>query len=178
MVPVRRLPWLPVLVLALPATVSACSSTESAARLCTTSQLVITVVPGGAAGGHYGLLARFRNKGHAECSLVGYPVVADVNASGGHLLAATLTPQGYIGGLRNANTLPAATLAPGQTATAVIEALNTTSSPPCPTVTGETGLFVAPPGQTEGTTFPLVIGNSICSQLEVHPVVAGMTGRE
>lgn len=174
----RRACVLIVLILVYPFSVAACTgSSTSAAPECRTSQLTITAVPGGVAAGHSAIDIHFRNVSKVQCSMVGYPFVSDINAKGAPVLQAIPTPQGYIGGLRNPDTLPIVDLAPGQTATSIIEAVNSANYfPPCPTVTGETGMFVQPPGQEKGVTVPLTLGNSVCSQLEVHPVVAGQVG--
>lgn len=148
------------------------SSSTSVGLPCRISQLSITISTPGAAAGHEGALIHFRNISKAACSMVGYPFVAQANG-----LQALDTPQGYMGGLKNPDTLPAVVLAPNQTATSVLEAVNILAySPPCPTVTGKMGTSIEPPGQEKAVTVALTLADSVCSQLQVHPVVAGQTG--
>lgn len=148
------------------------SSSLSVGLPCRTSQLSITISGPGAAAGHEGALIHFRNISKAECSMVGYPFVEQVNG-----LQALDTPQGYMGGLKNPDTLPLVDLAPNQTATSVLEAINGLGySRPCPSVTGQMGTSIEPPGQEKAVTLALTLADSVCSQLQVHPVVAGKTG--
>jgi hypothetical protein len=153
------------------------SSSTSGVPRCTTAQLNITASPGGVAAGHSSVLVRFRNVVRTSCSLIGYPSIADVGSNGAEILGAVPTPNGYIGGLRDPNTLPETTLRPGETATSIVEAVNSANyQPPCPTLAGITGMSITPPGQARGVTVTMTLGDSICSQLEVHPVVKGQTG--
>ena len=105
---------------------------------------------------------------------VGAPAaLAAVDADGSQVAQARRTPKGYLGGLA-AGSPPVLTLAPGESASALVEALafNAFDGSACKAFGG---LLVTVPDDTVATRLPW--DSDGCSDLEVHPVVAGTTGR-
>jgi hypothetical protein len=88
---------------------------------CRASQLQVTATSMSPADRHRGVQLRFAlvSTG-APCSLVGYPSVD--SGSGGPLLQARRTPNGYLGGMPiGVNSPQVVDLIPGKVATAVVE---------------------------------------------------------
>lgn len=140
---------------------------------CTTSQLEIAPGRTGAGLGHSGTPILFRNRGTAPCHLRGYPGVAGLDAAGNQVVQAARSLQGYLGGLRSGDSPPLVELAPGETASALVEGTNNpegtaTSCPSYPS------LLVTPPDDTQSVR--VTAGLSGCSLIQVHPVVPGTTG--
>jgi len=150
------------------------STTTAAAAACTTAGLTVTAGPGNGGAGHIGLPILFRNTGTTPCRLHGYPGVAGLNAAGKEMTQAVRTASGYLGGVGGeTGGAPTVVLAPGQTASALVEGSdvpvgNATS---CPTYVG---LLVTPPDETHSVRLGAQLPG--CSGLQVHPVVAGQTG--
>ena len=122
--------------------------------------------------GHGGEPLIFTNAGSRTCTLQGYPGAAIMNGAT-VVLNSTRTLNGYIGDERQLSSAPLVTLAPGATASAMLE-WAADSGQPC--VSGGTGtLKVTPPNTTTTTSFgPMTAGSAgICSGFEIHPVVAG-----
>lgn len=142
---------------------------------CTMAQLKITLGHGGVGMGHSALPLIFLNTGSTACRLHGYPEVKALDANG-HLVAqAQQTPSGYMGGLADGSTLlPTVDLNPGQSASALVEGddVNPTDGSAC---TAHSSLLVTPPNETHSVR--LLTGGGGCSDLQVHPVVPGTTGR-
>jgi len=160
---------------------SACtngSSSASAYSECRTADLTITLSGPGSAAGHFGLLIHFRDVGSRACSLAGYPGVDIANSAGSILLVATPTPSGYMGGLKNINHIPVADLKRGGKATAVLEEINPLDAQiaSCQTAPDQAALLIYPPNQSRAVRVPTPIHASDCSNLEIHPVLAGSTG--
>jgi Protein of unknown function (DUF4232) len=129
-----------------------------------------------------GQVVLFTNDSDSACLLSGYPGVAGLDADGHLVTQAIRTPSGYMGGIVSGPTTPPiVSLAPGQTASAIVEGTDNplgteTSCPHYPF------LLVTPPNLTEqvqvtvsglGSSPPGLPG---CSNIEVHPVVPGSTG--
>jgi hypothetical protein len=141
---------------------------------CSAHQIAVSTAPGGAGVSHVGLVLRFRNSGTAGCILTGYPGAA-LSSAAGHEVQARRTPSGYLGGLTGSSHPPVLHVAPGATVSALLEGLDSDvahGGGPCPRYAH---LLVTPPNQrvTIRMATPL---QSICSP-EIHPVVAGSTGR-
>ena len=99
---------------------------------------------------------------------------AGLNASGAQVVQAQRTLTGMMGGLAPGVTaLPRITLAPGQTASAVVEGTDVPSGTEtsCPTYPS---LLVTAPNAKASVTIPFALPG--CSGLQVHPVVPGTSG--
>jgi hypothetical protein len=127
-----------------------------------------------AGSGHRSVVLLFTNTGSEACRLTGYPGVAGLDAAGTQVAQAQRARSGYAGGLVSGGSAPIVTLAPGQAASALVEALafNATDGSHC---TAFAGLLVTVPDDTASTRVPW--GNDGCSALQVHPVVPGTTGQ-
>jgi Protein of unknown function (DUF4232) len=144
----------------------------SAVVACTTGHLAVSIGGRDAGSGHRSRVLAFRNTGTTTCLLRGYPTVAAVDTTGEEVARARRTPAGYLGGIRS-GTAPVVRLAPGEIASATVEAL--AFGPDGASCTGYHALLVTPPGAT--VPVRLAWGSDGCSALEVHPVVAGTSGR-
>jgi hypothetical protein len=141
----------------------------------------VTNTGGGAALGHEDQILLFTNTSSTACTLTGYPGVAGLDAGGAQRVQARRIVGDYLGGLSpDTTTLPHVSLAPGRSASAVVEGTdNPPGAQPCPYYPF---LLVTPPNLTKqvqvqvfglGTRPPGLPG---CTAIEVHPVVAGTTG--
>lgn len=152
-------------------TTAAPSSGSSPLATCAFSDLVVAVGASGVATGHWGQRVSFRNGGTTTCMLYGYPGVALLNASGVEVAQATRTLQGFIGGLQTGwSRPPTAILAPGQTATAVIEGTDVPTVGGITSCPAYTGMLVTPPTSRQSVHFATSLGS--CSPVQVHPVIA------
>jgi Protein of unknown function (DUF4232) len=145
-----------------------------ATALCTGPNVGVSGAMASAAAGHQGVVLLFVNHGPANCLLFGYPGVAGLNANGAQVVQAQRTLTGMMGGLApGVTTVPRVTLAPGQTASAVVEGTDVPSGTEtsCPTYPS---LLVTAPNTMTSVMIPLALPG--CSGLEVHPVVPGMSG--
>jgi hypothetical protein len=140
---------------------------------CTIIDLNITVGGGDAGAGHRSVALIFRNTATATCQLRGYPGVAALDGQGTQVEQAQRSPAGYLGGLKG-TTVPTVDVAPGQTASALVEAL--ASGPGGASCTGYRGLLVTPPDETHSVRLALTWDG--CSNLQIHPVVPGDTGQQ
>jgi hypothetical protein len=139
---------------------------------CGDTGIAVSLIHEGVAGGNVGVDIEFTNTTTATtCTLSGYPT-AEFGTDNGISLWASQTLNGYIGGVFTA-TPPTVTLAPGQSASAIVE---WSDMPPsgqtCPTVS--TGLQITPPGNSVTTVLNNVGGP--CQGFQVHPVVPGTSG--
>ena len=123
------------------------------------------------AAGHGSLDLVFVNRLPQACTIVGYPGVDAVNASGGVLAHAKRTLNGYSGGAKAIKTL---TVQPGQTVSARVEWLNfdPTTAGAC---TFSKMIEVTPANTTNTAELPAQV--SVCG-LQVHPTVAGDSGTD
>jgi hypothetical protein len=142
---------------------------------CSAGQITLSVAPGGVGLGHVGVVLRFRNTSASGCTLTGYPG-ATLVTSAGLLVRARRTRAGYLGGVASSTrALPVLRLAPGATASALLEGLDadvTHGGRPCPRYAH---LLVTAPNQRLTVRLPSPL-RRVC-QPEVHPVVAGSSGR-
>jgi hypothetical protein len=141
---------------------------------CTVAHLSINLGEGGAGSGHRSAALMFRNTGSKTCRLHGYPGVAALDAHGTQIEQARRTPSGYLGGLKPAASAPIADIAPGQSASALLEAL--AFGPGGRSCAPYAGLLVTPPDETRSVR--LAWSGDGCSNLEIHPVVPGDTGQQ
>jgi hypothetical protein len=117
----------------------------------------------------------FTNVGQSMCSLSGYPKVTALNAKGEPVAQARPTPSGYLGGLKNGAALPVVDLLPGQSASAMVEAMafEISDGSSC---TPYASMLVVPPGGSQPEPVEWECDGG--SELQVHPVVAGETGQQ
>jgi hypothetical protein len=121
----------------------------------------------------------FTNSGSSTCTLTGYPG-ATVTNNGQYNFApyvnAQRTLRGYLGG---ASAVTTVSLAPGGTASAVLEWLDapTDGSEPnaanCPGMAGGY-LEITPPNTTVASKFDPP--TDMCTDIQIHPVVSGSSG--
>jgi hypothetical protein len=143
---------------------------------CTLAHLKVSVQSGGAGLGNYGLLLVFKHDNSTTCVMHGYPGVAGLDAHGNQVTQARRTLRGYLGGLEQSiNVIPTVRLAPGETASALVEGTNV---PPgnATSCTEYKGLLVTPPDETQSVR--LAVTANGCDGLQIHPVVPGDTGSE
>ncbi|MEP7192464.1 MAG: DUF4232 domain-containing protein [Actinomycetota bacterium] len=138
---------------------------------CTNSGL--GVQPGAALAGmgHAGAAIVFTNISGHTCTLGGYPGVAGLDSTGQVVANAVRSAIGYLGGSYTQTTVR---LAPGGKASALVEGTTnpTGAATSCPSYPR---LRVTASDQT--STHTLSIEMPGCSPLQIHPVVAGTTGR-
>lgn len=138
-------------------------------------QLRVTYGPIEAGSGHRGMPIIFTNTGQSMCRLSGYPKVAALNAKGEPVAQAKPTPSGYLGGLKSGAALPTVDLLPGQSASAMVEAMAFDASGGSACTPYASMLVVTPDGlQAEALEWECDGG----SGLQVHPVVPGETGQQ
>jgi Domain of unknown function (DUF4232) len=140
---------------------------------CTHAHTAVSLGPPEAATGHVGITIRFRNSGDATCTLTGYPGAELVGHNRRRDAARTL--RGFMGGLSSsARAIPGVRLAPGGSASALLEGedVNPKTNGGCPNYSA---LLVTPPNQRVAVHLPRSL--AICDP-EIHPVVAGQTGRQ
>jgi hypothetical protein len=150
------------------------TTTPASAALCVGPNVGVSGNMASSAAGHQGVVLLFVNNGSTSCVLYGYPGAAGLNASGAQVVQAQRTLTGMMGGLAPGVTaLPRITLAPGQTASAVVEGTDVPSGneTSCPTYSS---LLVTAPNAKVSVTIPLSLPG--CSGLQVHPVVPGTSG--
>lgn len=146
----------------------------AASDACAGSAIRVSTGTGGAGLGHVGIPLLFTNTSSRTCHLQGYPGVDGVRADGG-TETARRTPRGYLGGLAPGATPPDVALAPGQTATALVEGIDVPvdGATSCPQLRR---LRVTPPNTR--TTVTIDATPPDCAGLLVHPVLAGTTGTQ
>jgi hypothetical protein len=126
--------------------------------------------------GHWGFPLILVNKGSSTCRLVGYPGVAGLDADGSQVTQARRTPSGYLGGLSDPGAAPPTVdLAPGASASALVEGTNVPSgnATSCPVYHG---LLVTPPDETHSVRVDVTPNG--CDGLQIHPVVPGEAGSQ
>jgi hypothetical protein len=165
---------------AVPAGGTTTVPTSATLSACLLSGLLVSSGSAGGAAGSYGQTILFTNRGGTTCTMLGYPGVAALNANGQQVAQATRNPTGMMGGLQSTTSpISVVTLAPGQTASAEVEA----SDIPVGTATScvyYPALLVTPPGETHSVTVNVSVGISGipgCVPIAVNPVVAGTSGR-
>ncbi|MGI8666962.1 MAG: DUF4232 domain-containing protein [Jatrophihabitans sp.] len=154
----------------------ATSKTSSAPAdlvVCAPPYLTVSAKQASGGDGHDGYVLRYTNTGQISCSMTGYPGLAILNAAGKQILQATRTPAGYLGGIRNGKPpFPTVTLSAGESASALLEGIpSDTRGNGCPT---EHALLTTAPNTTSSVR--VAITTTICSQVQIHPIVAGSTG--
>ena len=147
------------------------SPAVDAVPACADADLTVSVSPGGVGLGHIGSTIVFTNVSDHQCALTGYPRVTGLDSSGREVTLALPTLTGYLGGSYTTATVQ---LARGGSASALVEGTSVPAgtATTCPVYPR---LLVVAPTQTRSHVF--ASGMPGCSRLEVHPVVAGETGR-
>ncbi|HEX4788864.1 MAG TPA: DUF4232 domain-containing protein [Actinospica sp.] len=140
---------------------------------CANADVTVTVGTGDAAMSHDAQVLKFTNGSSHTCTLRGYPGAAVVGG-GRTLLNATRQLNGYVGDERQLSSAPTVILAPGQTASAVLE-WEANAGEKCYS-NGSGNLVVTPPNTTESTSLRAVTVGSggVCAGFEIHPVVPGV----
>ncbi|HEX8771211.1 MAG TPA: DUF4232 domain-containing protein [Acidimicrobiales bacterium] len=152
----------------MPTTVAASTSK------CLLRELRVSAGDGGAGLGHVGFPILFVNIGTSPCSLTGFPGVAAIDTHGVQLAQARRTLAGYLGGVRPGSAQPPVVeLAVGEQASALIEGTDVPSGSD-DSCSNYARFLVTPPDETESVT--IEHGLPGCSELQIHPVVAGSTG--
>lgn len=144
-------------------------------RACGLDQLTVTINDVGKEEGglgHTSTALLLRNTGTTLCRLSGYPKVVALDSGQNVVAEARQTLSGYMGGITGSKP-PAVELAPGQSASTLFEALVVNADGTACQMYA--GLRVTPPGQTGGVTIRW--GLAGCAEPEVHPIVAGESGR-
>ena len=159
---------------ASPASAVATGGSTSAAGSaeCKLASLSVTAGKPGAAGGHSRVVLAFINTGTAPCTMQGYPGVAILDAGSAQVAQARRTAQGYMGGLPAGQSPPLVSLRPGDSASAIIEALS--ANPDGTACKPWSGLLVTAPDDTRSTQLVWAAGG--CADPQVHPVVPGLGG--
>ena len=144
------------------------ATAQAAPRHCPAAALKVSARDGGAGLSHQGTLLVFTNISASTCTLTGYPHVFVVDARGRTVTGATRTLSGYLGGVRGH--IATVTLASRASGSALLEGLAIRrNGDGCP---AEPELRLTSP-QTF-TPVLLRAGTDICTDVEVHPVVAGV----
>lgn len=148
-------------------------SAPAGASACAGSAIQVQVKSAGAAMNHGGDVLIFTNHGGSACTLQGYPGVAVVKGST-TLLNATRTLTGYMSDDPGGSGPALVTLAPGKSASAMVEWEGNAGEACYPAGTGT--LEVTPPNTRSTSSFgTLTLGGlGICAGFEVHPVVSGV----
>jgi len=148
------------------------STSAAGSAECTLESLSVTAGKPGAAGGHSRVVLAFINAGTAPCTMQGYPGVAILDAGSAQVAQARRTAQGYMGGLPAGQSPPLVSLRPGDSASAIIEALS--ANPDGTACKPWSGLLVTAPDDTRSTQLVWAAGG--CADPQIHPVVPGLEG--
>jgi hypothetical protein len=154
----------------LAATASADATTPHTVAACGNNAIGVIAGRSEGATGHGSFVLQFRNLTGSSCSLTGYPGL-DALGSGGRVLRhARRTLSGFAGGASAVRTI---VLAPDHRASATVEWMNFNprTSGPC---TFSTTVNTTPPNTAH--TVNRRVSVSVCD-LQIHPVVAGRSGR-
>lgn len=140
---------------------------------CTGPLIQVTVKNAGIAMNHFGRVLIFTNDGRSACTMRGYPGAA-VTKGSTILLNATRSLSGYLADDPAITDIPVITLAPGGSASAMLE-WEGDAGEAC--YADGTGTFDVTPPNTAGTSSfgTLTLGTKgICADFEVHPVTSGI----
>ena len=142
---------------------------------CTASVLNISAATGPSGAGHQSEVLHFSNAGSHTCFVRGSPGVAQLGVSSQTLQNAVRTFSGYLGGLPSGQSVPTVVLAPGRSASALVEALDAATNGSTACVGADaTGLLVTAPDQTSSVQVPSLL--KACADFQVHPIVAASSG--
>ncbi|GAA1741700.1 DUF4232 domain-containing protein [Luedemannella helvata] len=135
---------------------------------CAAGNLAIVARDAGRSGGQHGVVLIFTNAGDGPCRFYGYPGVAGLDAADKQITQARRAKSGPLGGLPEDRPIPHIDVAAGQAASALLEAADGACEP-------FAGLLVTPPDETQ--SFRIAWPSKGCADLQVHPIVAGVTGQ-
>jgi hypothetical protein len=140
---------------------------------CGNADITVSLGTGDAAMSHDSQVLKFTNSSGRTCTLRGYPG-ASVIGGGRTLLDATRELNGYIGDERQLTSPPTVVLAPGKTASAVLE-WEANAGEKCYS-NGSGNLVTTPPNTTRSTSLrAITVGaQGVCASFEIHPVVPGV----
>jgi hypothetical protein len=159
------------------AAVSSATPALVAGAACLGTQLTVSFSPRDfGVGGHTGGLFEFTNPSATPCTLIGYPGVALVNRSGQQQFQAVRTLAGYLGGSTKPAPQTVTLAARGGVASALLETVDRNNDPNGSACGESTAVLVTIPNTTTTRTFPET-SVPLCAAPEIHPVVAGTTGR-
>jgi len=146
---------------------------ETGVSACTGPELQVTIKSAGAAANHTGRVMIFTNNGSSACTMQGYPGVSVVNGSTS-LLNATRTLSGFITDDPGIKSAPLVTVAPGQSASAMVEWAGNAGETCYANGTGT--LEITPPNTRSTSSFgTLPLGDDgVCAEFQVHPVTSGI----
>jgi hypothetical protein len=117
----------------------------------------------------------FTNVGQSVVTLSGYPKVAAVDANGDPVAEARQEPLGYLGGLKADTEPPTVELAPGESASALVEAM-AFEAPNGRAAKPYVAISLTPPGESQAVVLQWECDGG--SELQIHPVVRGETGQQ
>jgi hypothetical protein len=148
----------------------------SAPPNCTTPQLHVSAGKTETATGHSGFPLLFSNTSSHKCRLSGYPGVAGLDADGRQVIQAQRETSGFFGGLPDysGGPLPAIGLAPGETASALVEGTDGKLNGAAPCVPFA-AMLVTPPNAVQSVRVEVAMPG--CLDLQVQPVVLGIAGQ-
>ncbi len=153
------------------------TAAASAAGLpeCRNADITVSLGQGQGAAGHISVLLLFANAAGHACYLRGYPG-AELDDPSGALppLDAVRKLTGPMGGAEGMAKAPLVTLAAGQSGSAVLEWSDVSAGSTASCYTGADELEVTPPNSTLTTKLSLGSGALVCSDFQVHPVLAAV----
>jgi hypothetical protein len=153
-------------LLAVPTTAA-----SAAPPACGDASIAVSATRTDSGAGHGSLVLRFRNRTAHACTLTGYPGLDALNRQGVVMKHARRTVLGYAGG--SSQGVQTIRVAPGGFASATVEWLN--FNPQTAGYCPFSHSIAATPPNT-GHTVVRDRAVSVC-RLQVHPVVAGRSGR-
>lgn len=151
---------------------SSTTTTKPTTPNCTTSQLQVTAGMSSGAAGTIGQVVLFENSSTSTCLLHGFPGVAGLDNVGNQIAQATRV----VGGAPFSGSpasLPTIELAPGNTASALVEGSDVPVGAATSCVS-YAALLVTPPNALQSVHVNASLPG--CSGLRVNPVVTGTTG--
>jgi hypothetical protein len=158
---------------------SSATHAASSPAPCRRSQLKVSVGVDRVANGHVGAAIIFTNTSKESCTIGGYPAVGLLGVNLDVAVTARQTLQGPMGGLTIAgSTISTVLLSEGQTASALLEAVEPTTEgvAPAPTVYDcptYSGISVTLPGVgSQKLARPF----AACEPIEIHPLLRGPIG--
>lgn len=158
---------------------AASHGSNSSVAACAEGQLKVTTDSAGAGAGHTGLIVVLTNTGHNSCQVQGYPGASVTDhADKTVVLSADRQLSGYLGGQYPAPSK--LVLAPGATASTVLEWLDAPTDGSSPTGANCPGmdqgkLLITPPNTKTAQDF--AAPTDLCADFVVHPLVPGGSGR-
>lgn len=160
---------------------SSAQNSGAGSNACATGKVSVKLGSSDAAAGHRSMVLLFTNTGSSTCTLTGYPGATITNSGMDNFspyINAQRTLSGYEGGAAAVTTV---TLSPGGSVSALLEwDADTNPSGQTPNAANCAGmdggyLEITPPNTTVYTRFDPP--EDMCTDLLIHPVVTGTSGR-